>query len=63
MNSGSKLKIAQATRAMQRPPVPGKEESMGAHHAWPKEGTARTPYWISSDPEIYARNYRQVMEI
>ena len=28
---------------------------MEARRAWPKEGIARVPYWIYSDPEISAR--------
>jgi Rieske 2Fe-2S protein len=28
---------------------------MGARRVWPKEGITRIPYWIDSDPEVYAR--------
>jgi hypothetical protein len=28
---------------------------MGARHQWPTEGMCRIPYWVHTDPEIYAR--------
>ena len=33
---------------------------MGARHVWPKEGIARIPYWVYSDPEIYAREQERI---
>ena len=33
---------------------------MGAHLAWPKEGISRIPYWLYSDPEIYAREQERI---
>ena len=33
---------------------------MGARREWPAEGTCRVPYWIYSDPEIYAREQARV---
>jgi len=33
---------------------------MGAQHAWPKQGVSRIPYWIYSDPELYAREQERI---
>ena len=33
---------------------------MGARRVWPKEGITRIPYWIYSDPEVYAREQERV---
>ena len=33
---------------------------MGAPHVWPREGVSRIPYWIYSDPEIYAREQERI---
>ena len=33
---------------------------MGAHNEWPKEGIARIPYWIYSDPDVYAREQERI---
>src|SRR6266478_9459588 len=33
---------------------------MGARHVWPQEGISRIPYWIYSDPEIYAREQERI---
>ena len=33
---------------------------MDARRVWPKEGLSRIPYWIYSDPEIYAREQERV---
>ena len=33
---------------------------MGVRHVWPKEGITRIPYWIYSDPEIYAREQERI---
>ncbi len=33
---------------------------MNEHHSWPKEGLARVPYWIYTDPEIYAREQARI---
>src|SRR5437016_9079377 len=52
--------MAPNNRAIERPPEPGREESMGARYVWPKEGIARIPYWVYSDPEIYAREQERI---
>src|SRR5713226_3673085 len=52
--------MALSNRAIVRPPKPGREEFMGARHVWPKEGIARVPYWVYSDPEIYAREQERI---
>lgn len=33
---------------------------MGARHQWPKEGISRIPYWVYTDPEIYAREQERI---
>jgi salicylate 5-hydroxylase large subunit len=33
---------------------------MGARRVWPKEDITRIPYWIYSDPEVYAREQERV---
>jgi salicylate 5-hydroxylase large subunit len=33
---------------------------MGAGHQWPKEGVSRIPYWVYTDPEIYAREQERI---
>jgi len=33
---------------------------MGARHVWPQEGISRIPYWIYSDPEIYAQEQERI---
>jgi len=33
---------------------------MDARREWPAEGTCRIPYWIYSDPEIYAREQERI---
>jgi salicylate 5-hydroxylase large subunit len=37
-----------------------KEKAMGAVHEWPKEGISRIPYWVYTDPEIYAREQERI---
>src|SRR5579859_813981 len=34
--------------------------TMGAHRRWPEEGVARIPYWIYSDPDVYAREQQRI---
>ncbi len=38
----------------------GKEDFMGANHDWPKEGIARIPFWVYSDPDVYAREQERI---
>jgi salicylate 5-hydroxylase large subunit len=33
---------------------------MGVRHQWPKEGVSRIPYWVYTDPEIYAREQERI---
>jgi salicylate 5-hydroxylase large subunit len=33
---------------------------MGARYQWPKEGISRIPYWVYTDPEIYAREQERI---
>ena len=33
---------------------------MLVRHQWPKEGVSRIPYWVYSDPEIYAREQERI---
>jgi len=33
---------------------------MEERHRWPKEGITRIPYWVYSDPEIYAREQERI---
>jgi salicylate 5-hydroxylase large subunit len=36
------------------------ENAIGARPDWPKEGVARIPYWIYTDPELYAREQERI---
>jgi len=45
------------------PERPGRRQGrapMDARREWPKEGITRIPYWIYSDPEVYAREQERV---
>lgn len=33
---------------------------MGARQQWPREGISRIPYWVYTDPEIYAREQERI---
>lgn len=33
---------------------------MVVRHQWPKEGVSRIPYWVYTDPEIYAREQERI---
>ena len=33
---------------------------MGTRYRWPEEGVARIPYWVYTDPEIYAREQERI---
>jgi salicylate 5-hydroxylase large subunit len=33
---------------------------MGARRQWPKQGPCRIPYWLYTDPEIYAREQERI---
>ena len=33
---------------------------MGERPQWPAEGISRTPYWLYSNPEIYAREQDRI---
>ncbi len=33
---------------------------MRAPHQWPEEGISRIPYWVYTDPEIYAREQERI---
>lgn len=35
-------------------------ESNGADHRWPQEGISRVPYWVYSDPALYARELERI---
>jgi salicylate 5-hydroxylase large subunit len=40
--------------------IPLKEASVGARQDWPQEGISRIPYWVYTDPEIYAREQERI---
>ena len=33
---------------------------ISAERAWPEEGSARVPYWVYQDPEVYAREQERI---
>jgi hypothetical protein len=33
---------------------------MIVRHQWPKEGISRIPFWVYTDPEIYAREQERI---
>lgn len=33
---------------------------MPVRHQWPKEGISRIPYWVYTEPEIYAREQERI---
>jgi salicylate 5-hydroxylase large subunit len=35
-------------------------QPMVVRHQWPKEGVSRIPYWVYTDPEVYAREQERI---
>lgn len=36
-------------------------QPMVVRHQWPKEGISRIPYWVYTDPEVYAREQAHLL--
>jgi salicylate 5-hydroxylase large subunit len=41
-------------------PAPPKQKTTGPSRQWPEEGNCRVPFWVYSDPAIYAREQEHI---